>query len=106
MPSTDSDLSVPSQMARPVSPPAPFGKPPGRNVNERWVARLGRKEKIAYFEFLKNLRIQNPENEFRIRGNKRYYRYARDVFLQGQSTLDNYTCPQNQNTKASMGPRG
>ena len=105
MPSTDSYVFVPSQMARPVSPPAPSGKPPVRIVNDRWVARLGRKDKAAYFAFLKTLRIENPTNEFRIRGNKRYYRYARDVFLQGQNTLDNYG-PQNQDTKASMGPRG
>ena len=90
-------------MACPV-PHAPLVKPVPHE-NDRWVARLSSKEKAAYFAFLKTLRIENPNNEFRIRGNKRYYKYARDVFLQGQNTLDNYG-PKNQETKVSMGPRG
>jgi hypothetical protein len=73
--------------------------------NDRWAERLCPEQKAAYFAFLKTLRIENPTDEGRMRGNKRYYKYARAAFLQGENTIDTYG-PQYHETKASMGPRG
>ena len=76
-----------------------------RADNDRWVTRLDPEQKVAYFAFLRTLRTDNPDDVGRQLGNKRYYKRARDAFLQGDSTLDKFS-RQNHERKASIGPRG
>ena len=73
--------------------------------NDRWVTKLDPKQKVAYFAFLRTLRINNPDDVGRQLGKKRYYKRARDAFLQGGNTLDKYSLP-NYKMKASINPRG
>ena len=61
-----------------------------------WSRRLCPDEKRAYFLFLQRLSLEIPDNEWRARENKKYYRRAREAFLQsisgsGVNTLDSFS---------------
>ena len=69
-------------------PPDENTKPPKRKTY--WRDQLSKEEKHVYFALLKKIRTEDPENERRMRRQQTYYVRVREVFKQGENTLDNY----------------